>query len=133
MNFSVMIGRHITCYFKINEFNLLPNTKRTRSAVLKMSLHFIKKITTSYLYFICDIYFRWLSLDLNRQVKYIPNTLEPEWQQTVVFMNCLKRTLKKRVLEVTVWDFDRLKMNDFMGQTTIHLGGKMCLRYLIAA
>lgn len=61
-------------------------------------------------------------MDLNRQIKYIPNTLEPEWQQTVVFMNCLKRTLKKRVLEATVWDFDRLKMNDFMGQAIIHLG-----------
>nr|VZI13585.1 unnamed protein product [Spirometra erinaceieuropaei] len=63
-------------------------------------------------------------MDLNRQVKYIPNTLEPEWQQTVVFMNCLKRTLKKRVLEVTMWDFDRLKMNDFMGQAIIHLADK---------
>uniref|UniRef100_A0A5K3FTL5 Clathrin_bdg domain-containing protein n=1 Tax=Mesocestoides corti TaxID=53468 RepID=A0A5K3FTL5_MESCO len=66
-------------------------------------------------------------IDLNRQIKYIPNTLEPEWQQTVVFMNCLKRTLKKRVLEVTVWDFDRLKMNDFMGQAIIHLGSKETL------
>ncbi|VDK83928.1 unnamed protein product [Dibothriocephalus latus] len=63
-------------------------------------------------------------MDLNRQVKYIPNTLEPEWQQTVVFMNCLKRTLKKRVLEVTMWDFDRLKMNDFMGQAIIQLSDK---------
>ncbi|KAL5963203.1 Protein piccolo [Taenia solium] len=66
-------------------------------------------------------------MDLNRQIKYIPNTLEPEWQQTVVFMNCLKRTLKKRVLEATVWDFDRLKMNDFMGQAIIHLGSKEAL------
>nr|CDS15132.1 protein piccolo [Echinococcus granulosus] len=66
-------------------------------------------------------------VDLNRQIKYIPNTLEPEWQQTVVFMNCLKRTLKKRVLEATVWDFDRLKMNDFMGQAIIHLGSKEAL------
>nr|CDS28804.1 protein piccolo [Hymenolepis microstoma] len=66
-------------------------------------------------------------MDLNRQIKYITNTLEPEWQQTVVFINCLKRTLKKRVLEVTVWDFDRLKMNDFMGQAIIHLGSKETL------
>ncbi|VDM03502.1 unnamed protein product [Schistocephalus solidus] len=69
-------------------------------------------------------------MDLNRQVKYIPNTLEPEWQQTVVFMNCLKRTLKKRVLEVTMWDFDRLKMNDFMGQAIIHLSGMPSVGYL---
>ncbi|VDP70527.1 unnamed protein product, partial [Echinostoma caproni] len=60
--------------------------------------------------------------DFNRQTKYMPNTLTPEWQQTVVFMNCFKRTLKRRVLEVTVWDFDRLKTNDFMGQTLINLG-----------
>nr|CAH8855996.1 unnamed protein product [Trichobilharzia regenti] len=62
--------------------------------------------------------------DFNRQTKYMPNTLTPEWQQTVVFMNCIKRTLKRRVLEVTVWDFDRLKTNDFMGQTIINLGDK---------
>ncbi|KAH8872353.1 Protein piccolo [Schistosoma japonicum] len=62
--------------------------------------------------------------DFNRQTKYMPNTLTPEWQQTVVFMNCIKRTLKRRVLEVTVWDFDRLKTNDFMGQTVINLGDK---------
>ncbi|CAL8091157.1 unnamed protein product [Calicophoron daubneyi] len=62
--------------------------------------------------------------DFNRQTKYTPNTLDPEWQQTVVFMNCFKRTLKRRVLEVTVWDFDRLKTNDFMGQALINLGDK---------
>ncbi|KAK4470858.1 hypothetical protein MN116_006373, partial [Schistosoma mekongi] len=62
--------------------------------------------------------------DFNRQTKYMPNTLTPEWQQTVVFMNCIKRTLKRRVLEVTVWDFDRLKTNDFMGQTIINLGDR---------
>lgn len=55
------------------------------------------------------------------------NTLLPEWQQTVVFMNCNKRTLKRRVLEVTVWDYDRLKTNDFMGQTLISLGGELSL------
>ncbi|KAA3675948.1 uncharacterized protein DEA37_0009472 [Paragonimus westermani] len=65
--------------------------------------------------------------DFNRQTKYMPNTLSPEWQQTVVFMNCFKRTLKRRVLEVTVWDFDRLKTNDFMGQTLISLGDKHLL------
>ncbi|KAL3317563.1 hypothetical protein Ciccas_003784, partial [Cichlidogyrus casuarinus] len=59
--------------------------------------------------------------DFNRQTKYIDNSLEPEWQQTMVFMNCLKKSLKKRVIEITVWDFDRLKTNDFMGQTLIHL------------
>ncbi|KAF7255841.1 hypothetical protein EG68_05240 [Paragonimus skrjabini miyazakii] len=65
--------------------------------------------------------------DFNRQTKYMPNTLSPEWQQTVVFMNCFKRTLKRRILEVTVWDFDRLKTNDFMGQTLISLGEKHLL------
>ncbi|VDQ06819.1 unnamed protein product [Trichobilharzia regenti] len=60
----------------------------------------------------------------------MPNTLTPEWQQTVVFMNCIKRTLKRRVLEVTVWDFDRLKTNDFMGQTIINLGGKYTTVYI---
>ncbi|KER28975.1 hypothetical protein T265_04273 [Opisthorchis viverrini] len=65
--------------------------------------------------------------DFNRQTKYMPNTLTPEWQQTVVFMNCFKRTLKRRVLEVTVWDFDRLKTNDFMGQALINLGDKQLL------
>ncbi|VDO71196.1 unnamed protein product, partial [Schistosoma mattheei] len=77
------------------------------------------------IFILYNYYFKYnhISPDFNRQTKYMPNTLTPEWQQTVVFMNCIKRTLKRRVLEVTVWDFDRLKTNDFMGQTIINLGG----------
>uniref|UniRef100_A0A1I8FIM7 C2 domain-containing protein n=1 Tax=Macrostomum lignano TaxID=282301 RepID=A0A1I8FIM7_9PLAT len=50
-----------------------------------------------------------------RQIKYLPNTLEPDWQQTVVFMDVPKRELKKHWLDISVWDYDRLKTNDFMG------------------
>ena len=54
----------------------------------------------------------------------MPKTLCPEWQQTVVFMGIPKRELKRRTLEVTVWDYDRLKTNDFMGQAILHLNSE---------
>ena len=111
---------------------MLPNFQKIIliSNILSLKLVDATEIQLSFYFFSYSFFTIFYSMDLNRQIKYITNTLEPEWQQTVVFMNCLKRTLKKRVLEVTVWDFDRLKMNDFMGQAIIHLGCKLILLIL---
>uniref|UniRef100_A0A1I8HK32 C2 domain-containing protein n=1 Tax=Macrostomum lignano TaxID=282301 RepID=A0A1I8HK32_9PLAT len=61
------------------------------------------------------------SPDLIRQTKYMSNTLEPDWQQTVVFMDVPKKELRRRWLDVSVWDYDRLKTNDFMGRCAVRL------------
>ena len=60
-----------------------------------------------------------------RRTKFIPRSLDPEWHQTLVFMNIPKNELVKRILEITVWDFDRFKANDFMGCVIIDLKGEI--------
>ena len=38
-------------------------------------------------------------------------------------MNIPRRDLPKQTLEITVWDHDEFKSNDFMGELIIHLKG----------
>jgi hypothetical protein len=57
-----------------------------------------------------------------RRTKTIPNTNDPLWNQTFVYPNIRWAELRSRVLEVTVWDFNRFGANDFLGEATIDLG-----------
>lgn len=59
-----------------------------------------------------------------RRTKYIPRTLDPQWHQTLVFMGIPRDELRNRKLEITVWDFDRFKPNDFLGQIVFDLAGR---------
>ena len=59
-----------------------------------------------------------------RRTKYIARTLNPEWHQTLVFMCIPKAVLRTKTLEVTVWDYDRFKPNDFLGEVLLDLSGK---------
>ncbi|KAG1936897.1 protein piccolo [Pimephales promelas] len=56
-----------------------------------------------------------------RRTKYIQKTQNPEWNQTVIYKNILLEQLKKKTLEVTVWDYDRYSSNDFLGEVLIDL------------
>ncbi|CAG5117897.1 unnamed protein product, partial [Candidula unifasciata] len=56
-----------------------------------------------------------------RRTKHIPRTLNPEWHQTVMFQDVARLELQNKVLEVTVWDYDRFKTNDFLGELIIEL------------
>lgn len=58
-----------------------------------------------------------------RRTKHIPRTLNPEWHQTVMFQDVARLELQNKVLEVTVWDYDRFKTNDFLGELIIELRG----------
>ena len=57
-----------------------------------------------------------------RRTKTVPNTNDPLWNQTFVYPNIRWAELRSRVLEVTVWDFNRFGENDFLGEATIDLG-----------
>ncbi|XP_052388124.1 protein piccolo-like isoform X2 [Carassius gibelio] len=56
-----------------------------------------------------------------RRIKYVQKTQNPEWNQTVIYKNIHLEQLKKKTLEVTVWDYDRYSSNDFLGEVLIDL------------
>ncbi|XP_060584421.1 microtubule-associated protein futsch-like isoform X3 [Ruditapes philippinarum] len=57
--------------------------------------------------------------DNKRRTKHIARTLNPEWNETVVFPDVHIEELRNKTLEVTVWDYDRFKANDFLGEVVI--------------
>ncbi|XP_061533748.1 protein piccolo isoform X5 [Phycodurus eques] len=61
------------------------------------------------------------SVDNKRRTKYAQKTMNPEWNQTVIYKNIHLEQLKKKTLEVTVWDYDRSSSNDFLGEVLIDL------------
>ncbi|KAK3610547.1 hypothetical protein CHS0354_008982 [Potamilus streckersoni] len=62
-----------------------------------------------------------------RRTKYISRTLNPEWHETVVFHNIHPEELKYKTLELTVWDYDRFKANDFLGEVVLDLADETYL------
>ncbi|WAR25534.1 PCLO-like protein, partial [Mya arenaria] len=54
-----------------------------------------------------------------RRTKHIARTLNPEWHETSTFPNVHREELRNKTLEVTVWDYDRFKANDFLGEVVI--------------
>lgn len=61
------------------------------------------------------------SAENKRRTKYAQKTQNPEWNQTVIYKNIHLEQLKKKTLEVTVWDYDRSSSNDFLGEVLIDL------------
>ncbi|NWQ73653.1 PCLO protein, partial [Columbina picui] len=59
--------------------------------------------------------------EYKRRTKYVQKSLNPEWNQTVIYKNISSEQLKKKTLEVTVWDYDRFSSNDFLGEVLIEL------------
>ncbi|XP_051890236.1 protein piccolo isoform X3 [Pristis pectinata] len=61
------------------------------------------------------------SVENKRRTKHVQKSLNPEWNQTVIYKNITMEQLKKKTLEVTVWDYDRISSNDFLGEVLIDL------------
>lgn len=64
------------------------------------------------------------SAENKRRIKHVAKTLNPLWNHTVVYGNVHHEELQNKKLEFTVWDYDRFKSNDFLGQVTIDLKSK---------
>ncbi|KAJ0181142.1 hypothetical protein K1T71_003227 [Dendrolimus kikuchii] len=60
-----------------------------------------------------------------RRTKTLANTLEPRWNQTFVYCGVRITDIKKRTLEVTVWDLNRYGPNDFLGEVLLDLDNIM--------
>ncbi|EDL38712.1 piccolo (presynaptic cytomatrix protein), partial [Mus musculus] len=61
------------------------------------------------------------SVEYKRRTKYVQKSLNPEWNQTVIYKSISMEQLMKKTLEVTVWDYDRFSSNDFLGEVLIDL------------
>ncbi|XP_011691488.1 PREDICTED: regulating synaptic membrane exocytosis protein 2 [Wasmannia auropunctata] len=60
-----------------------------------------------------------------RRTKTVANTNDPRWNQTFVYNGVRRSELKKRALEITVWDYARYEANDFLGEAVLELA--VCL------
>ena len=67
------------------------------------------------------------SSDNKRRTRYVQSTSEPEWHQTLVFMNLTRQQLASQTLELTVWDYDRFKTHDFLGELSLNMSGMVGL------
>ncbi|XP_014604058.1 PREDICTED: regulating synaptic membrane exocytosis protein 2 isoform X10 [Polistes canadensis] len=56
-----------------------------------------------------------------RRTKTLANTNDPKWNQTFVYNGIRSSELRKRALEITVWDYGRYDANDFLGEVVIEL------------
>ena len=50
-----------------------------------------------------------------RKTLVVKNSLNPTWDESFTYSTSLEELRGKRVLEVTVWDYDRRGSNDFIG------------------
>ena len=51
-----------------------------------------------------------------RRTKTLANNNNPRWNQSFVYSPIRRAELRSRVLEVTVWDYDRFGANEFLGK-----------------
>ncbi|KAJ8007211.1 hypothetical protein DPEC_G00115180, partial [Dallia pectoralis] len=56
-----------------------------------------------------------------RRSKHAGKSVNPEWNQTVIYKNIHLEQLRKKTLEVSVWDYDKCSSNDFLGEVLIDL------------
>uniref|UniRef100_A0AAV2ITL3 Protein piccolo-like n=1 Tax=Knipowitschia caucasica TaxID=637954 RepID=A0AAV2ITL3_KNICA len=61
------------------------------------------------------------SAENKRKSKHAGRSINPEWNQTVIYKNIHLEQLKKKTLEVSVWDYDKCSSNDFLGEVLIDL------------
>ncbi|XP_076282706.1 rab3 interacting molecule isoform X7 [Lasioglossum baleicum] len=57
-----------------------------------------------------------------RRTITVANTNDPRWDQTFVYNGIRSTDLRKRALEITVWDYRNYETNDFLGEAVLELG-----------
>ncbi|CAF2823001.1 unnamed protein product [Rotaria sp. Silwood2] len=62
-----------------------------------------------------------INAENKRRIKHVSKTLNPVWNHTVIYGNMHREEVQYKKLEFTVWDYDRFKANDFLGQVIIDL------------
>lgn len=52
----------------------------------------------------------------------VKQNCNPMWNHTFIFEEVTISDLKERSLELTLWDFDKISSNDFLGGVRLNLG-----------
>ena len=50
------------------------------------------------------------------------NSSQPQWNQSFIYSGIRPPELRSRLLEVTIWDYDRFGSNEFLGEISLDLG-----------
>ena len=56
-----------------------------------------------------------------KRTKTVVNSNHPSWNQTFYYSGIRPEDLVTRILEVTVWDYDRFGSNEFLGEVNLDL------------
>ncbi|XP_025090830.1 regulating synaptic membrane exocytosis protein 2-like isoform X4 [Pomacea canaliculata] len=56
-----------------------------------------------------------------RRTKTISSMTDPTWNQTFIYCPVKETDLRERLLEITVWDYDRIGASEFLGEVLIDL------------
>lgn len=60
---------------------------------------------------------------LNKQkTSVMRKTCDPKWNHTFIYEDVTNEELIDRCLELTVWDYDKITSNDFLGGVRLSLG-----------
>lgn len=68
--------------------------------------------------------FSFCSVENQRRTRYFSLTSNPEWIQTMVYPNLQPADLAKRNLEVTAWNYQPDRPNEFLGEVVLDLSGE---------
>ncbi|GAV03864.1 hypothetical protein RvY_14233 [Ramazzottius varieornatus] len=55
------------------------------------------------------------------RTRHIMQTLNPEWKETFTFQSIDPNEIHHKQIEITVWDWDRLSADDFLGEVIVDL------------
>ncbi|KAH9498275.1 Regulating synaptic membrane exocytosis protein 2 [Bulinus truncatus] len=56
-----------------------------------------------------------------RRTKTVASTIDPTWNQTFIYCPVKESDMHERLLEITVWDYDRVGASEFLGEVLIDL------------
>lgn len=68
-------------------------------------------------------------MENQRRTRYFSLTSNPEWNQTMVYPNLQPADLAKRHLEVTAWNYQPDRPNEFLGEVVLDLSGETILSF----
>lgn len=84
----------------------------TELLIFFLDIFFLPKYLTLFGFVVC-------SEKSKRRTKTCANTTEPLWNQAFLFSPIKESDFRERILEITVWDYDRVGASEFLGEVRV--------------